>query len=165
MCRYLPGARVRLPGGQPGANKVYTEGIKLATSVASSAVLASMAGLSDMHNCPVPVPIPPHGPGYVTVGSATVVIGGLAAVRQGDQVFEACGGPAPIALGCPTVMIGDSCGGPAAGAGTAADAGVVEKAVGAGAGGAGAFRRGADRRASTTIPPRRRGRKASGRRA
>jgi uncharacterized Zn-binding protein involved in type VI secretion len=125
-----------LPGGQPGANKAYTEGIKLATSVASSAVLASMAGLSDMHNCPVPVPIPPHGPGYVTVGSATVVIGGLAAARQGDQVFEACGGPAPIAMGCPTVMIGDRCGGPASGAGSAADAGVVENAAGAGAGSA-----------------------------
>lgn len=133
-----------IPAGKAAADKAYTEGIKAAAAVAACAVVASMAGLSDMHNCPVPVPIPPHGPGYVTVGSMTVVIGGLAAARQGDVVFEACGGPAPIALGCPTVMIGDSCGGAAsavaagavAGAVGVADAGVVEIAAGAGAGGA-----------------------------
>jgi uncharacterized Zn-binding protein involved in type VI secretion len=96
-----------VPAGKAAADKAYTEGIKAAAAVAACAVIASMAGLSDMHNCPVPVPIPPHGPGFVTVGSATVVIGGLAAARQGDLVFEACGGPAPVATGCPTVMIGD----------------------------------------------------------
>lgn len=96
-----------VPGGQPAANKAYTEGIKAATAVASSAVLASMAGLSDMHVCPIPVPIPPHGPGFVTSCSTSVVIGGLGAARQGDQVYEACGGPDPIAMGCPTVFIGD----------------------------------------------------------
>jgi uncharacterized Zn-binding protein involved in type VI secretion len=94
------------PGGQPGANKAYTEGIKAAAAVAASAVLMSMAGLSDMHFCPVLVPIPPHGPGFVTMGSATVVIGNLAAARMGDKVYEACGGPDPIAMGCPTVIIG-----------------------------------------------------------
>jgi uncharacterized Zn-binding protein involved in type VI secretion len=122
-----------VPANKAAADKAYTEGIKAAAAVAACAVVASMAGLSDMHNCPVPVPIPPHGPGYVTVGSATVVIGGLAAARQGDLVFEACGGPAPIAMGCPTVMIGDSVSGPGGGAGIAADAGVVENAAGAGA--------------------------------
>ncbi|MGE5717850.1 MAG: hypothetical protein ACM369_14460, partial [Acidobacteriota bacterium] len=55
-----------------------------------------------------------------------------------DLVFEACGGPAPIAMGCPTVMIGDSCGGPASGAGSAENAEVVENAAGARAGGAAA---------------------------
>jgi len=96
-----------VPGGQPAANIAYTEGIKAAAAAAASAVMASMAGLSDMHICPIPVPIPPHGPGFVTMGSSTVVIGNLSAARQGDQVFEACGGPDPIAMGCPTVMIGD----------------------------------------------------------
>lgn len=96
-----------VPGGQPAANIAYTEGIKAATAAAACAVMASMAALSDMHICPVPVPIPPHGPGFVTKGSVTVSINKLAAARQGDQVFEACGGPDPIAMGCPTVIIGD----------------------------------------------------------
>jgi len=106
-----------VPGGQPAANIAYTEGIKAATAAAASAVMASMAGLSDMHLCPIPVPIPLHGPGFVTRGSTTVKIGNLPAARQGDQVFEACGGPDPIAMGCPTVMIGDSGGGSGGGAG------------------------------------------------
>jgi uncharacterized Zn-binding protein involved in type VI secretion len=95
-----------VPGGQPAANIAYTEGIKAAAAGAASAVMSSMAGISDMHTCPLPVPIPPHGPGYVTKGSATVLIDNLPAARQGDQVMEACGGPDPIALGCPTVQIG-----------------------------------------------------------
>lgn len=95
-----------VPGGQPAANIAYTEGIKAAAAAAASAVMASMAGISDMHTCPVPVPIPPHGPGFVTRGSSTVVMDNLPAARQTDQVFEACGGPDPIALGCPTVQIG-----------------------------------------------------------
>jgi uncharacterized Zn-binding protein involved in type VI secretion len=41
----------------------------------------------------------------VAVGSATVLIGGLPAARQGDQVVEA-GAPNPIVLGAPTVLIG-----------------------------------------------------------
>lgn len=48
-----------------------------------------------------------------------MMINNLAAVRQGDQVFEACGGPDPIAMGCPTVIIGDAGGGGAGGAGGA----------------------------------------------
>jgi uncharacterized Zn-binding protein involved in type VI secretion len=43
----------------------------------------------------------------VTKGSGTVMINGLSAVRQGDTVFEAAGGPDAIAMGCPTVMMGD----------------------------------------------------------
>jgi uncharacterized Zn-binding protein involved in type VI secretion len=112
-----------VPGGQPAANIAYTEGIKAVTAAAASAVMASMASLSDMHVCPLPVPIPPHGPGFVTMGSSTVIIGNLTAARQGDQVFEACGGPDPIAVGVPTVMIGDSGGGAGGGAGAGAGAG------------------------------------------
>ena len=108
-----------LPGGQPAANIAYTEGIKAATAAAASAVMSSMAGLSDMHVCATPVPIPPHGPGFVTVGSTGVIIGNLAAARQGDKIFEACGGQDPIAMGFPTVMIGDTGGGGGGGAGGA----------------------------------------------
>jgi len=95
-----------VPGGQPAANIAYTEGIKAVTAAAASAVMSAMAGLSDMHVCPLPCPIPPHGPGFVTQGSGTVNIGHLPAARQNDGVFEACGGTDPIALGCPTVNIG-----------------------------------------------------------
>ena len=96
-----------VPGGQPAANIAYTEGIKAAVAAAASAVMSSMAGISDMHVCPVPVPIPPHGPGFVTRGSSSVNIGDLPAARQRDDVFEACGGSDSIAMGCPTVNIGD----------------------------------------------------------
>ena len=96
-----------VPGGQPAANIAYTEGIKAVAAAASASVFSSVAAMTDMHICPLPCPIPPHGPGMVTMGSRTVIISGLPAARQGDQVFEAAGGPDPIAMGCPTVMIGD----------------------------------------------------------
>jgi uncharacterized Zn-binding protein involved in type VI secretion len=95
-----------VPGGQPAANQAFTEGIKAAAATAASATLSAMAGVADMHICPIPTPIPPHGPGYVTKGSSTVVIDSLPAARQGDQVMEACGGADPISLGCMTVDIG-----------------------------------------------------------
>jgi uncharacterized Zn-binding protein involved in type VI secretion len=43
--------------------------------------------------------------GVVAVGSMTVLIGGLPAVRQGDLVVEV-GAPNAITGGAPTVMIG-----------------------------------------------------------
>ena len=46
-----------------------------------------------MHVCPVPTPVPPHGPGYVIDGSQTVLVNGLPLCRQGDTVLEALGGP------------------------------------------------------------------------
>jgi len=104
-----------VPGGQPAANQAYTEGIKLAAGVAAAAVVSAMAGVADMHNCPLPAPPPPHGPGFVTKGSRSVWINDLPVVRQNDQVMEACGGADPITLGCPTVEIGDAGGGGSAG--------------------------------------------------
>jgi uncharacterized Zn-binding protein involved in type VI secretion len=49
--------------------------------------------------------VKPHVGGTVAVGSPTVLIGGLPAARQGDQVIEA-GPPNAIALGELTVLIG-----------------------------------------------------------
>lgn len=113
------------PGGQPAANVAYTEGIKAAMAGAATATLSSMAGISDMHTCGTPVPIPPHGPGFVTKGASDVFVNGLPLARQNDKVMEAAGGANPIAMGCPTVNVGDS-GGSGGGGG------------GGGAGGAGA---------------------------
>jgi uncharacterized Zn-binding protein involved in type VI secretion len=99
-----------------------------------------MASLADMHMCPMPAGAVPHGPGFVTKGSGTVLINNLPACRQNDKVMEACGGSDPIAMGCPTVLIGDSGGGAA---------GVAAGAAGAGAAPAGA----AAREAATRKPP------------
>ena len=60
---------------------------------------------ADSHVCPLSDGPKPHGGGIVTVGSATVNIGGLPAARQGDQVIEA-GPPNPIAQGATRVNIG-----------------------------------------------------------
>jgi uncharacterized Zn-binding protein involved in type VI secretion len=95
-----------VPGGLPAANVAYGEGIKAALAAAASSVFSAIGGSTDIHVCPIPCPIPPHGPGVVTKGSATVMINGLPAARQGDQVFEAAGGADPIAMGCTTVQIG-----------------------------------------------------------
>jgi len=61
--------------------------------------------LGDTHACPLVDGVKPHVGGVVTVGSLTVMIGGLFAARQGDMVVEV-GAPNPIALGAATVMIG-----------------------------------------------------------
>jgi uncharacterized Zn-binding protein involved in type VI secretion len=95
-----------VPGGQPAATAAYTMGIQAAAGAAASAVFSSLSGMADMHICAIPAGVVPHGPGYVTKGSTTVFINKLPASRQFDQVFEACGGPDPIAIGCPTVIIG-----------------------------------------------------------
>lgn len=60
---------------------------------------------ADAHACPLVDGVKPHAGGVVTLGSLTVMIGGLPAARQGDMVVEA-GAPNPIALGAPTVFIG-----------------------------------------------------------
>ena len=79
----------------------------MATAVASAvSALSAAAGPPDVHACTVPLPVPPHGPGVVPAGSATVFIGGYAAARQGDQVLEAVGPPNSISGGAASVVIG-----------------------------------------------------------
>ncbi|MGC1951113.1 MAG: PAAR domain-containing protein [Gammaproteobacteria bacterium] len=60
---------------------------------------------SDLHTCPLANGPQPHVGGPVAIGSVTVLINGLPAVRQGDQVVEA-GPPNAILVGEPTVLIG-----------------------------------------------------------
>ncbi len=60
---------------------------------------------SDTHTCPLVTGVVPHVGGVVAVGSTTVLINNLPAVRQGDMVVEA-GPPNPVSMGCPTVLIG-----------------------------------------------------------
>jgi uncharacterized Zn-binding protein involved in type VI secretion len=61
--------------------------------------------LSDFHACPQVTVLVPHVGGIVAMGSTTVLINGLPAARQGDQIVEAAP-PNAIAMGCPTVSIG-----------------------------------------------------------
>jgi len=60
---------------------------------------------ADLHACPLVNGVQPHVGGTVAVGSATVMIGGLPASRQGDIIVEP-GGPNAIAVGAVTVLIG-----------------------------------------------------------
>jgi uncharacterized Zn-binding protein involved in type VI secretion len=59
----------------------------------------------DAHVCPLVTGTVPHTGGVVAIGSTTVLIDGVSAARQGDQIVES-GPPNPISVGCPTVLIG-----------------------------------------------------------
>lgn len=59
---------------------------------------------TDFHSCPL-VSVNPHIGGMVTIGSTTVNINNLPAVRQGDMIIET-GSINTITQGEPTVLIG-----------------------------------------------------------
>jgi uncharacterized Zn-binding protein involved in type VI secretion len=94
--------------GTPGlpAAKTAEETAKTTAATSMGSMITGAAGASDIHNCATPLPLPPHGPGVVIDGSATVLINGLPACRMGDTIVEAVGPPNKITGGCPTVQIG-----------------------------------------------------------
>jgi uncharacterized Zn-binding protein involved in type VI secretion len=95
--------------GTPGAPAAYAaEQTVKATALASmsSAISGAAASGADIHACMTPSPVPPHGPGVVINGSATVMINNLPACRMGDTIMEAIGPPNTIAKGETTVIIG-----------------------------------------------------------
>ena len=95
--------------GTPGAPAAYA-----AEQAAKSAALASMssvitsaaAGGTDIHFCTTPLPVPPHGPGVVIDGSATVMTNFMPQCRMGDTILEAVGPPNKIVKGEMTVIVG-----------------------------------------------------------
>jgi uncharacterized Zn-binding protein involved in type VI secretion len=94
--------------GTPGAPAAYA-----AEQAAKSAALASMSSAitgaaagADIHACTTPLPVPPHGPGVVIDGSATVMVNFLPACRLGDTILEAIGPPNKIVKGQMNVIIG-----------------------------------------------------------
>lgn len=89
----------------PGA-KAAEETTKATTATTMSSAIKGSAGGADIHTCTTPLPLPPHGPGVVIDGSATVLINNLPACRMGDTIVEAVGPPNKIVRGCPTVLIG-----------------------------------------------------------
>jgi uncharacterized Zn-binding protein involved in type VI secretion len=85
------------------------------------------ARLGDMHVCPMATPaVPPvpHVGGPVTLGSAGVLIGGMPAARMGDMCV-CTGPPDTIAMGCPTVLIGEVGAGAASGGGAGGGGGAA----------------------------------------
>jgi uncharacterized Zn-binding protein involved in type VI secretion len=96
--------------GTPGAPaaKLAEETVKATAAATMGASITAAAAGADIHMCATPLPLPPHGPGVVINGSQTVLINMMSACRMGDTVLEAVGPPNSIAMGCPTVMIGDS---------------------------------------------------------
>ena len=94
--------------GTPGAPAAYAaeQATKAACLAQMSSVISGAAAGADIHMCTTPTPVPPHGPGVVINGSATVVINNLPACRLGDTILEAIGPPNTIAKGEPTVIIG-----------------------------------------------------------
>jgi uncharacterized Zn-binding protein involved in type VI secretion len=88
------------------------------------------ARIGDMHVCPMLTPgVPPipHVGGPVVLGSPMVLIGGMPAARMGDMLV-CVGPPDTIALGCPTVLIGEGGSGSASGGGVGFKAVAVAKA-------------------------------------
>ena len=148
--------------GTPGAPAAYAaeQAAKAAALASVGATMMAFAPGSDIHICPIPTPVPPHGPGVVIDGSATVMINNMPACTQGCTILEALGGPDKIAKGEMTVLIGDSGGGGGSGggsggggaAGKPGSTGAGASAAGApGAGGEGPFGQAAA--AGTSAPP------------
>lgn len=94
--------------GTPGfpAAKAAEEATKASVAASMGSLITSSAGGADIHVCCTPLPIPPHGPGVVIDGSATVLINGLPACFMGCTILEAVGPANKIVMGCSTVLIG-----------------------------------------------------------
>lgn len=96
------------------AGTLAAPAVYAAEQAAKSAALASMSSVisglaasgADIHACMTPLPIPPHGPGVVINGSATVQTNFLPQCRMGDTVLEAVGPPNTIVKGEMTVIVG-----------------------------------------------------------
>lgn len=102
-------AATKAAAGTPGAPAAFAaeqaaKGAALAAM--GAAISAAAAAGSDIHQCMTPSPVPPHGPGVVIDGSATVLINNMPACRMGDSLLEAIGPPNKIAKGDATVLIG-----------------------------------------------------------
>ncbi len=95
--------------GTPGAPAAYAaeQAAKTAALASMSSAITSAAGAgADIHTCVTPSPVPPHGPGVVIDGSATVQVNFLPQCRLGDTILEALGPPNKIVKGEMTVIVG-----------------------------------------------------------
>lgn len=125
-----PPAQPSAPGGGGGpmaarVTDLTGHGTPLVPGIGSPNVfiggLPAWRALADFHVCPIVKGVVPDVGGMVLKGSPTVLINFMMACRVGDMVVEIPGGPNPIAMGCPTVMIGEA--GSGAGEGGGGDGG------------------------------------------
>ncbi len=94
--------------GTPGlpAAKTAEELAKTTAAATMGSMITGAAGMSDIHLCATPLPLPPHGPGVVVDGSMTVLVNGLPLARSGDTIVEAVGPPNKIVMGMMSVLVG-----------------------------------------------------------
>ena len=92
--------------GKKSAAKAAEETAKATAATSMGSMITGAAGMSDIHICAPPLPLPPHGPGVVVDGSVTVLINMLPAARMGDTIVVAVGPPNKIARGATNVLIG-----------------------------------------------------------
>lgn len=94
--------------GTPGlpAAKAAEETAKATAAASMGSMITSAAGMSDIHLCATPLPMPPHGPGVVVDGSLTVLVNNLPLARAGDTIVEAVGPPNKITFAMVTVQAG-----------------------------------------------------------
>ncbi|OJY37620.1 MAG: hypothetical protein BGP06_01380 [Rhizobiales bacterium 65-9] len=116
----------------------------MATAISAAVgASATSGGAPDIHTCPVPMGLVPHGPGVVIDGSKTVLINGLPACRVGDSILEALGPPNKIVMGHMKTFIGEGTATKSSGGGSRdlpkqsnnSPGGGASGAAGAGAGG------------------------------
>ncbi|MEO5860140.1 MAG: PAAR domain-containing protein [Pyrinomonadaceae bacterium] len=101
-------AATKAAAGTPGAPAAYAaeQLAKAGALAALGSAISAMGGMSDIHACMTPSPVPPHGPGVVIDGSTTVMINNMPACRLGDTILEPLGPPNKIVKGEMTVIIG-----------------------------------------------------------
>lgn len=94
--------------GTPGAPAAIAAEQAAKASVLASlgSTISAMGGMSDIHACVTPSPVPPHGPGVVIDGSATVQVNMMPQCRMGDTIIEPLGPPNKIMKGQMNVIIG-----------------------------------------------------------
>lgn len=94
--------------GTPGAPVALAaeQATKAAVLGALGGMISGMGGMSDIHMCTTPSPVPPHGPGVVIDGSKTVLINNMPACRLGDTLIEPLGPPNKIVSGQMNVIVG-----------------------------------------------------------
>ena len=95
--------------GTPGAPAAYAaeQAAKAAALSAMSSAINSTGSMGvDIHLCVTPSPVPPHGPGVVIDGSATVQTNFLPQCRATDTILEPLGPPNKIVKGEMKVIVG-----------------------------------------------------------
>lgn len=88
------------------AAKVAEETGKATAAVSMGSMISGLGAMADISLCPVPLPIPPHGPGVVIDGSTTVLVNNMPLAKMGCTIVEALGPPNKIVSGEFRVLVG-----------------------------------------------------------